>query len=64
MLTLLKIKVLKWRIKILVTRYHRAKNPIGSGRKKKEIYCHECSKAGGADMPIYHLPPECKPHQE
>ena len=25
----------------------------------KEVYCHECSKAGGAGMPIYHLPPAC-----
>lgn len=26
----------------------------------KEIYCHECSKAGGAERAIYHLPPACK----
>ncbi len=25
----------------------------------KEIYCHACSIAGGAEMPIYHLPPVC-----
>jgi exonuclease SbcD len=23
------------------------------------VYCHACSKAGGADMPIYHAPPAC-----
>lgn len=27
----------------------------------KEVYCHECSKAGGAERAIYHLPPACKP---
>ena len=27
--------------------------------EQSEVYCHECSKAGGADMPIYHLPPAC-----
>jgi hypothetical protein len=26
----------------------------------KEVYCHPCSKAGGANMPLYHLPPVCK----
>ena len=26
---------------------------------KGEIYCHECSKAGGAHCPIYHAPPAC-----
>lgn len=26
----------------------------------KMIYCHACSKAGGAGMPIRHLPPACK----
>jgi hypothetical protein len=26
---------------------------------KKTVYCHACSAAGGADMPIYHLPPAC-----
>jgi hypothetical protein len=25
----------------------------------KEIYCHACSDAGGASMPVYHLPPAC-----
>ena len=24
------------------------------------IYCHGCSAAGGASMPVYHLPPECE----
>ena len=24
------------------------------------VYCHGCSEAGGADMPIYHEPPVCK----
>jgi hypothetical protein len=28
-------------------------------RKEKEVYCHACSKAGGAERPIYHLPPPC-----
>lgn len=23
------------------------------------VYCHECSKAGGAERPIYHEPPAC-----
>ena len=27
---------------------------------KREVYCHGCSKAGGAETPIYHLPPICK----
>jgi hypothetical protein len=27
-------------------------------------YCHECSKAGGADRPIYHEPPMCKNGEE
>ncbi len=27
---------------------------------QKEIYCHPCSKAGGAERAIYHLPPACK----
>lgn len=27
--------------------------------KCRPVYCHECSKAGGADMPIYHVPPAC-----
>ncbi len=27
--------------------------------KLKEVYCHVCSKAGGANMPIYHEPPIC-----
>jgi len=26
----------------------------------KEVCCPACSKAGGAGMPIYHLPPVCK----
>ena len=26
---------------------------------QKTVYCHECSKAGGAERPIYHLPPVC-----
>lgn len=30
------------------------------GAEIQEIYCHVCSKAAGADMPIYHLPPACK----
>lgn len=25
-----------------------------------EVYCHECSVAGGADKPIYHALPVCK----
>lgn len=25
----------------------------------KMVYCHECSKAGGASLPIYHAPPKC-----
>lgn len=24
------------------------------------VYCHGCSVAGGADMPVYHAPPACK----
>lgn len=27
--------------------------------KIKTVYCHVCSKAGGANMPIYHEPPIC-----
>ena len=23
------------------------------------VYCHECSKAGGGERPIYHAPPIC-----
>ena len=26
----------------------------------REIYCHECSRAGEAGQAIYHLPPACK----
>ena len=25
-----------------------------------EVYCHECSKAGGAERAIYHAAPACK----
>jgi len=31
----LKILFLKWQIKILLKKYHLARNPIGSGRRKK-----------------------------
>jgi hypothetical protein len=27
---------------------------------REEVYCHACSKAGGANMPIYHLAPVCR----
>ena len=27
--------------------------------KGPDVYCHECSKAGGAERAIYHLPPVC-----
>jgi len=27
--------------------------------KPEYIYCHACSKAGGAEMPIYHSAPAC-----
>jgi len=27
---------------------------------QKTVYCHECSKAGGAECAIYHLPPRCE----
>jgi hypothetical protein len=37
MLTIFKIKFLKWRIKLLVTRYHRVSNSKESGKGKKEI---------------------------
>ena len=26
---------------------------------RKKIYCHACSEAEAADMPIYHMPPVC-----
>jgi hypothetical protein len=26
---------------------------------RESVYCPACSKAGGANMPIYHLPPAC-----
>lgn len=26
---------------------------------RNRTYCHACSKAGGADRAIYHLPPIC-----
>lgn len=29
------------------------------GLVKNRTYCHACSVAGGADMPIHHLPPAC-----
>ena len=32
----LKILFLKWQIKIMLHKYHLARNPIGSGRRKKE----------------------------
>lgn len=25
----------------------------------EEVYCHECSKGGGAERPIYHAAPAC-----
>lgn len=28
--------------------------------EQKEVYCHECSKAGGSETGIHHLPPVCK----
>lgn len=28
------------------------------------IECPECSKAGGADKPVYHFPPACLPETE
>lgn len=28
-------------------------------RANSMVYCHACSKAGGADMPIYHDAPAC-----
>lgn len=28
------------------------------------IYCHGCSDAGGAGLPIYHAPPACSPRCE
>lgn len=34
------------------------------GEPRPDVYCHECSKAGGASMPIYHLPPICKAQSE
>jgi len=27
--------------------------------KVGSVYCHACSVAGGAEAPIYHLPPAC-----
>ena len=35
---------------------------VSRSNKSKMIYCHECSKAGGADKPVYHLPPVCAHH--
>ena len=35
MIKRLKILFLKWQIKILLHKYHLARNPIGSGRRKK-----------------------------
>ena len=32
----LKILFLKWQIRLLLKKYHLARNPIGSGRRKKE----------------------------
>jgi len=31
---------------------------------KKEILCRACSEVGGANLPIYHLEPECSPIKE
>ena len=31
------------------------------GVEKEEFYCQGCSDAGGAERPIYHLPPICQP---
>lgn len=36
------------------------KKPVESEDPKDTIYCHECSQAGGAHMPIYHSPPACQ----
>lgn len=30
-----------------------------SASESREVYCHECSKAGGGDAPIYHSAPAC-----
>jgi len=32
----------------------------GVREEQKEIECHGCSEAGGADRPVCHLPPACK----
>jgi len=37
MIKRLKILFLKWQIRILLKKYHLARNPVGSGRKKKPI---------------------------
>ncbi len=29
-------------------------------KEEKEVYCHACSETGGAECPIYHIPPACK----
>lgn len=33
---------------------------LTAAMKNVEVYCHPCSVAGGAEMPIYHSPPACK----
>lgn len=33
--------------------------PKSEHKLEPMVYCHACSKAGGADMPIYHDAPAC-----
>ncbi len=35
-------------------------NTVIKREELEEVYCHACSKSGGAEMAIYHLPPVCK----
>lgn len=35
--------------------------PLRKALEKVQVYCHACSQAGGADMPVHHKPPACPP---
>ena len=52
-------KVESGRVKNVET-YTECKSLLELIYKHEQVYCHECSALGNADMPIYHAPPACK----
>lgn len=35
-------------------------NRFPSVKDEPEVYCHECSKAGGSHAAVYHIGPPCE----